>query len=149
VDETNHVALKTVETTSTVEKIHEGSGWFTVSVTMWPLVVLAICLLFRKQLTSLLADLSGITFGSFSLKLRRRILKFADEEQYEKIKRLSAHDLKYFFIVASQSWKIDKVDWRTDPQTNREMHSRLENAGLITISPRDRAIAPKWVVCYK
>jgi len=136
--------LQKIEKT-TSEKVITSSDWLSVSITLWPLVALIGLIILRKQVASLLQDLAGFTFGSFSLKLRRRMSKFVERDQFEKIKALSAYDLKFFFVMASQSWKIKKVDWGFDVHENLKLHEKLEEAGLVVIHNKDSAIRDESV----
>lgn len=137
--------LQTVEKTTTEKEI-TSSDWLSVSITLWPLVAVIGLALFRKQVASLLEDLAGLTFGNFSLKLRRCMTKIAERDQFEKIKAFSAYDLKFFFVVASQSWQIGNVDWRIDVHESLMLHEKLEAAGLVVIKNKASAINDKKVV---
>ena len=131
--------LQKIEKT-TSEKVITSGDWFSVSITLWPLVAIIALLVFRKQLASVFGDLAGFTFGSFSLKLRRRMSKVAERDQLDKLKSLSAYDLKFFFVMASQSWKIKKVEWSFDVYESLKLHQKLETAGLVVIQNRTSAI---------
>lgn len=56
------------------------------------------------------------------------------QDQLEKLKALNASDLKFFFAVASLSWKIKSVEWKYDINENLELSEKLEEAGLVTIT---------------
>ncbi|MBW2739515.1 MAG: hypothetical protein JRE64_11855 [Deltaproteobacteria bacterium] len=136
---TQQGTLQKIEKT-TSEKVITSSDWLSVSVTLWPIVAAIVLVIFRKQVASLLQDLAGFTFGSFALKLRCRVSKVAQADQLEKIRSLSAYDLKFFFVMASQSWKIKKVDWSFDVHENLKLHEKLEQVGLVVIKNKDSAL---------
>ncbi len=140
-DMTNAVTVHTVESKAVTEKVVKESGWATVSVTLWPVAALLIALLFRKQLGRILDDLGSVTFGSFTFRLRRRMAKSTTPEQYERMSRLNSYDLKFFFVLASQSWQIKQVTWKLDPSDSLRVHEKLESVGLITILNRETAVA--------
>ena len=85
----------------------------------------------------MIKNISDIRFGNFALRLRRR-MKLSDE-MFLKIKNLNSTDLKFFFIVASQSWKIKKGDWKIKIDENIELHKKLEAVGFIKINNLDSA----------
>jgi hypothetical protein len=139
--DTNQVTMHTVQTTNTKETIKEAApDWLHVTVTLWPVVVIIAMICFYRQVAQLLQDLAGLTFGSFSLKLRKRVSKFTDSEQYSKVQQLSAYDLKCFFIVASQSWRVKKVEWNMPVQDMFAVQQRLQGAGLVRINNMESAI---------
>ena len=147
VSTTQQGTLQKIEKT-TSEKVITSSDWLSVSVTLWPVVAVIGLFIFRKQIASLLRDLAGFTFGSFSLKLRHRMSKVAEKDQFEKIKSLSAYDLKFFFVLASQSWKIKKVEWNFDVHETLKLHEKLEKAGLVVILNKDSAVKEKNVIAH-
>lgn len=144
---TQQGTLQKIEKT-TSEKVITSSDWLSVSVTLWPIVAAMVLVIFRKQVASLLQDLAGFTFGSFALKLRRRVSKVAQADQLEKIGSLSAYDLKFFFVMASQSWKIESVNWKFDIHENLKLHEKLEQVGLIVIKNKDSALGDNNVLAH-
>lgn len=136
---TQQRTLQTIEKT-TREKVIKNNDWLSVSVTLWPIAVVIILMLFYKQVASVLQDLAGFTFGSFSLKLRRRMSNVVPVGQFEKVKSLSASHLKLFFVIGSQSWKIKKVEWNFDIHESLKLHEKLEEVGLIVIKNKDSAL---------
>jgi len=77
--------------------------------------------------------------------LKKR-LKISDEK-YEKMKSLTSRDIKFFFSVASQSWKIKKVEWNFDIQESFTLHKKLEEAGLVSIKNKETALQDNLVNC--
>ncbi len=112
-------------------------NWFSIQITLWPILLGVFIWLFRKQIEEMIKSISYIRFGNFAFRLRRR-MKLSDE-MFLKIKNLNSIDLQFFFIVASQSWKIEKVNWKINIDENIERHKKLENIGLIKISNLDSA----------
>jgi hypothetical protein len=68
------------------------------------------------------------------------MLKTATHEQYDQLKNLSAFDLKFFFAIASQSWRIHAITWKFDARQSLENHLKLESAGLLAISNKGTAL---------
>jgi hypothetical protein len=144
----NGTNLTEIAKTGTLQKIEKiisekeinNNNWVSLNITLWPIVAVFVLFIFKKQFAAILHDLAGFTFGSFSVKLRRRMSKVADEHQIEKIKLLSAYDLKIFFVIASQSWKIEKVIWKFSTHESLKVHEKLEDVGLLIIHNKSTAI---------
>lgn len=128
-----------------VEKQGSYLNWLSIQITLWPFIILIIFIVFRKQIRSILSQISEFSFGSLSIKLRKR-LKIS-KDKYIKIQNLTARDIKFFFVVASQSWKIESVKWKLDIKENLALHIKLEDAGLISIKNKNTAVSDKNVDC--
>lgn len=116
----------------------EGLMNFNCDITLWPIIAIIVLIVWRKNISNILCQISELSFGDLSIKLRRS-LKIPKEE-YEKIKSLTSNDVKFFFAVASQSWEIDKVTWKLNIEENLTMHKKLESAGLVSIKNKTTAI---------
>lgn len=112
-------------------------NWFSIQITLWPILLGIAIFLFKKQIGDMVKNISEITFGSFALKLRKR-MKLSDEA-FLKIKMLNGSELKFFFIIASQSHEIGKVTWKIGIDENIRLHEKLKNVGLIEINNLDSA----------
>ena len=115
------------------------------NISFWPLLLLVFIIIFWKQIGNILSQLSEFSFGSLSIKLRKR-LKIS-VEKYEKIKNLTSRDIKFFFVVASQSWKIKSVNWNLDIKENIDLHKKLEDARLISIKNEETTLRDNKVDC--
>jgi hypothetical protein len=123
------------------EKVITNCDWLTVSITLWPIAFVIAIIIFKNQIASILEDVANLKFGNFSLTLRSRIRKMVPEERFDNIKALNATDLKVFFVLGSQFWKIKAVTWNFETQELLASQEKLEKAGLIVIKNKASAVS--------
>lgn len=101
----------------------------------WPLVILIIIFLFKKELLGLVSRLKSVKAGSLEVLLGAKLHTALTKEQLEAIPKLTTEEIDLFLLVSFSS--DENFSYSLPPKITPEMfRSRLmkiNDAGLIVL----------------